>query len=102
MFYLSRDLFGLSYNSFTGDSKMIKQESSTNSEQLNSKKPTTTGGQIEAGVIKPTQFVWMPYKCDNCEKAIRIKLKVISEYGNLEDIDPPYFCKNCEDAIEAL
>lgn len=57
---------------------------------------------VEQRVIKPTQFVWMPYKCDNCEKAIRIKLKVISEYGNLEDIDPPYFCKNCEDAIEAL
>lgn len=60
MFYLSRDLFGLSYNSFTGDSKMIKQESSTNSEQLNSKKPTTTGGQIEAVVIA------QPKDCEGC------------------------------------
>ena len=42
---------------------------------------------VEAGVIKPTQFIEMPYKCDCCGLQTKIKLPV-DEYGEY-DIDAP-------------
>ena len=57
-----------------------------------------SGVRLEAGVIKPTQFVELDFNCDNCGERVKIKLKT-NEYGDY-NIDPPYFCEECDKLID--